>query len=595
MAPAKLHIESERVDDLPIILEFTKQMGVPEAIDQVLTDVHGNRTGLSYGQLTWGLIGAIGTRGDHRLNHVEAWSVEHRHTLEAAMGVEVGDKDFTDDRLADLLGVLGDPEGHVGQAIEDLVGQRMVRAYRLPTDTGRADTTSVSVYHDRDAADGLLAFGKSKDHRPDLRQFVEALGTLDPAGVPLVTGTLPGNHADDPIYWPLWQRMERIIGHPDWLFVGDSKLHSAENLARIHQAHGWFLTPLPMKGTVPEEFTVWLKQAPRRPTPIRLPDANGQLRIVGHGFEVERVVTWTDPDTGEVVKIPERVFLVCRTSFKQQQIQALRRRLERAEAALKAKHGQRAKDPAAFEAEVHAILEQHGVADFLSVTVRWTIEREEKWRGRGRPGPKRPKQVIEHHRAHVSVRRRAKAIEAFHRRAGWRAYGTNAPPARLTLPQAVEQYSGQWQPEHGFHRIKGGVLKVAPIFLRTDRHIRGLLLVVTMVLRLLTLVEFVARRNLAADGATLTGLYAGAPKKATARPTAERVLAAFEGLTLYTVRMGKRVHRQLSPLTPLQKRILKYIGLPLSVYTALDTGCKEIQPPNRQISESWVTTLCERP
>ncbi len=572
MTPSKLRIEAERVDDLPIILEFTKQMGVPDAIDQVVTDVHGNRTGLSYGQLAWGLIGAMATRGDHRLNHVEAWSIDHRHTLEVAMGTPVGDKDFTDDRLADLLWVLGDPEGQVGQAIEDWVGHRIVRAYRLPTDTGRADTTTVSVYHDRDAPEGLLAFGTSKDHRPDLRQLVEALGTLDPAGVPLATGTLPGNHADDRVYWPLWQRMTRLLGHPDWLFVGDSKWPSAENLARIHRAQGFFLTPLPLKGTIPEELEGWLQQRPRRLTPIRLPEAQGRWRLVGHGCDVQRLVTWTDPDTGEVVTVPERVFLVCRTSFKQQQIQALMRRLERAEAALKAKQDQRAKDPTAFEAEVQAIVEQHGVADFLSVQVRWAIEREEKGLGRGRPGPKRPKQVSEHHRAHLSVRRRAKAIEAFKRHAGWRAYGTNTPPARLTLQQAVEPYSGQWQPEQGFHRLKGGVLKVAPIFLRTDQQLRGLLLLITMVLRLLTLLEFVARRNLAAEGATLSGLYAGAPKKATARPTAERLLEAFQGITLYTVRIRKRVHRQLSPLTPLQKRILKYIGLSLSIYTALETG-----------------------
>jgi transposase len=116
------------------------------------------------------------------------------------------------------------------------------------------------------------------------------------------------------------------------------------------------------------------------------------------------------------------------------------------------------------------------------------------------------------------------------------------------------------------------MLQVAPIFLRTDRHIRGLLLIVSMVLRLLTLMEFVARRNLAAEGATLSGLYAGAPKKATARPTAERLLAAFEGITVYTVHIGKQLHRQLSQLTALHKQILQYIGLPLSVYTALETG-----------------------
>jgi hypothetical protein len=93
-----------------------------------------------------------------------------------------------------------------------------------------------------------------------------------------------------------------------------------------------------------------------------------------------------------------------------------------------------------------------------------------------------------------------------------------------------------------------------------------------MVLRLLTLIEFVARRNLAAEGATVSGLYAGAPQKTTVRPTAERLLAAFEGITLYTVQIGTHLHRQLSQLTVLHKQILQYLGLPLSVYTALETG-----------------------
>ena len=572
MSKAKLCIESERVDELPIILEFSKQMGVADAIDQVVGQVHGNRTGLSYGRLAWGLMGAIATQREHRLNHVEAWSVAHRSTLQAAMGEAVGDKDFTDDRLADLLWVLGDPEGEVGQALEEKVGQGMVRAYQLPTEVGRADTTTVSVYHDREGSEGLLAFGHSKDHRPDLRQFVEVLGTLDPAGVPLVTSTLPGNQADDPVYWPTWQRMERIIGHPQWLFVGDSKLHSAESVARIHRAGGWFLAPLPLKGHVPQEVAEWLKQAPRRPTPLRLPDAKGKLRVVGHGFTVERSVSWTDPETGEVVEVAERVFMVRRTRFRNQQLQDLTRRLERAEAALKAYHAKRTPEPAAFEAALQAIVERHRVAEFLSVKVSWKIEHQQKWLGRGRPGPNRAKHDLKYYRARVSVRRRTQALEAFKEQAGWRPYATNAPKERLSLQAAVEKYSGQWQPEHGFHRIKGGVLKVAPIFLRTDRPIGGLLLIVSLVLRLLTLMEFVARRNLAAEGATLSGLYAGAPKKATARPTAERLLAAFAGITVYTVRIGQRLHCQLSPLTALHKRILQYIGLPLSVYTALETG-----------------------
>ncbi len=222
-------------------------------------------------------MGAIATPQDHRLNHVEAWSVSHRSSLQAAMGQAVGDKDFTDDRLADLLWVLGDAEAEVGQALEEEVGQRMVRAYQLPTEVGRADTTSVSVYHNGQSSEGLLAFGYSKNPRPDLRQFVQVPGTLDPAGVPLVSSTVAGNQADDRVYWPTWQRMERVIGHPDWLIVGDSKLHSAENLARIHRAGGWFLAPIPMKGQVAQEFSQWRRGRPpgaSRPCVCPMPRAS---------------------------------------------------------------------------------------------------------------------------------------------------------------------------------------------------------------------------------------------------------------------------------------------------------------------------------
>ena len=571
--PARtLEIASERVDELPILLEFAKQMGVAEAIDQSVGPAHGNRQGLSYGQLAWGLLSAIAMRRDHRLNHVEAWAVAHRPTLERALGQAVGDKDFTDDRLAALLWELGDAEGQVRQAIEVQIGQRIVRAYELPTEVGRADTTTVSVYHEAEPPEGLLRFGHSKNHRPDLRQFVEVLGTLDPAGVPLVTSTLPGNQADDPVYWPTWQRMTEIIGRPDWLFVGDSKLHSAENVARIHRAGGRFLAPIPLKGHMPAELAEWLAQGPRRPRPVRLPNARGELQIVGHGFVVARCVTWTDPTTGEVVEVPERVFLVRRTSFKRQQLRALERRLEQAEAALAAKDGQWTPEPAAFEAALQALVARHRVTEFLQVTVSWTVDRQEHCVGRGRPGPERPKQVVTRYRAQVTVHRQAAALATFTRQAGWRPYGTNASRSQLSLQQAVEKYAGQWQPEQGFHRFKGEGLKVAPIFLRTERHIRGLMLIAGLVLRVLTLVQFVARRTLSTEGATLSGLYAGAPRKATARPTAERLLAAFEGLTLYTVRLGRRLCHQLSPLTPLHRQILHALNLPLGLYTSLETG-----------------------
>jgi transposase len=563
-----LRIESERVDELPVVMKFAEQMGIPQAIDSAIDKVHGNRNGLGYGQLAWGLIGAIATRRDHRLQPMEQWSIEHRPTLETSMGVRVADKDFTDDRLADLLDVLGDAEGQVRSAIEERIGQHIVTAYRLPTEAGRFDTTNVSVYHRPDEEKGLLAFGgNSKAHRLDLQQFVEALGTLDPAGIPLTTATLPGNQADDPLYWPMWQRMTHIIGHTNWLYIGDSKLHSAETLARIHRAGGWFLTPIPMKGNVPEEFDRWIRHKPKELTAIRLPDEKGKPRIVGYAFEVERTIEWEDPETGETLQVPERVLVAQRLSFRDKQIHDLDRRLTRAQSAMEALHGRKVEDLAALEAQVQAIVGRYSVKDYLSVGVGLETRREEKWIGRGRPGPHSRKRVIESRHARISVRRQELAIEAFREQAGWRAYGTNRPKESLTLQQAVEKYAGQFQVERGFQRMKG-TLRVAPVFLRTDQRIRGLMLILSLALRLLTLLEFVARRSLAEAKQSLLGLYP-APQKTTARPTAERLLNAFEGITLHAVHVGKHSHRQLSDLSPLHEIILKCLGLPISIYTAL--------------------------
>ncbi len=576
MPDTPIHIEPERIDDLPLALGLLERMGVPRVVDAHLGPGHGNRQGLSYGQLTHGLAGHILTAQDHRLSPVEPWSQAHQAVLSQLLGGRVGDKDFTDDRLADVLYAVGNASAETREAIETEVGQHVVRAYRLPTEVGRADTTSVSVYHKRaENAEGLLQFGKSKDHRPDLRQYVQALGTLDPAGLPLVSETLDGNFGDPQMYLPVWRRMVQVIGHSDWLFVGDSKLHSAQNLAEIHRAGGYVLTPLQMTGHMPEHFQAWLRQQPKHLTPLTLPDAHGSQRRVGGGYTVEHTLVWKDPPSGETVTVPLRVFMVQRTRFKDKQIQDLQRRLARAQAAVKALDGHRADTPnerEALEAQARALLDAYQVADYVTVHVRWQEQRLEKLVGPGRPGPQRRKQVLTQYRAQVSSRRRPAPIRAFEATAGWRAYATNAPKTRLTLQQAVEKYAGQWQPERGFGRLKGGWLKVAPIFLRTDEHIRGLMFILSLVLRALTLIEFVVRRALQSQHEPLAGLYAGTPHKTTDRPTAERLLKAFQDITLLRIRIGQEVRYQLSGFSKLHRRILSLLGLSVSLYTALENS-----------------------
>jgi hypothetical protein len=87
----------------------------------------------------------------------------------------------------------------------------------------------------------------------------------------------------------------------------------------------------------------------------------------------------------------------------------------------------------------------------------------------------------------------------------------------------------------------------------------------------LTLLEYVVRRQLAAPGETLASLSAGNAKRETARPTAERLVEAFQEMTLTVVEGATQTHRHLTALHPLQVRILELLGCSSHVYTRLCT------------------------
>src|SRR2546426_5739877 len=76
------------------------------------------------------------------------------------------------------------------------------------------------------------------------------------------------------------------------------------------------------------------------------------------------------------------------------------------------------------------------------------------------------------------------------------------------------------------------------MYVQRDDHATGLMRLLSIALRVLTLLEFVVRRQLKAEGATLAGLYAGNTKRETARPTEERLLEAFQEVTLTVVEGG---------------------------------------------------------
>ena len=186
---------------------------------------------------------------------------------------------------------------------------------------------------------------------------------------------------------------------------------------------------------------------------------------------------------------------------------------------------------------------------------------------KGRPGPDTPYKIEKICRLKLNFNRVESVIKDKYALAGWRIYVTNTGEQEMTIQQSVRYYRDEWRVERGMHRLKRGSIPALPLFLRLDERIKGLMLLLTIALRVITLLEFVIRRELKKNNETLAGLVPGNPKMKTARPTTERILAQFKEINcLIEQDVGRISGKIVEQLNPLQERILLLLGVPPEIY-----------------------------
>lgn len=282
------------------------------------------------------------------------------------------------------------------------------------------------------------------------------------------------------------------------------------------------------------------------------------------------------PGQTEVQEWTEQVFLVRSESYRQTLLKGLEGRLQRATDKLlvltppPARGKRQIQEETELVKAAEAILKAHEVEGLLTYTFERQEKRQTKYLGRGRGNAERPKHEIVTVRYQIiAVVRQEEAITALQKTFGWRVYATDAPAEQLTLEQAVLTYREEWLIEHGFHRLKGAPLSLAPLFVKRDDQVVGLTNLLSIAVRFLTLLEFVVRRKLKQNQEKLTGLIENNPKKGIDNPTTERLLKTFDDVTLTIVHLPDQTIRHITPLTPLQTRILELLGLSAAVYTRL--------------------------
>lgn len=566
-----LPITNERVDDLPPLIAQLKEMRVAELINECFP-THGNWQGLSLGHLVVVWLTFILSESNHRMSHLRAWAAARLHTLEACLGVPIVETDFTDDRLAQATDYLKDIEGW--RKFEASLNRHTIRIYDLDSDVVRLDSTTAKSYG-QVTEDGLLKFGHSKDHRPDLPQLKIQVSTLDPLGLALTATVTSGEKADDPLYVPEIDRVRETLQRRGLLYVGDSKM--AAQATRVHVAAGgdYYLCPLPQTQVSLAELQELIspvRTGEIKPSAIkRLNEETGKLEKIAQGYEY--TVQIAAELEAEQVTFTERRLVVRSLNMAAAQSESLDRRIKKAVAEIKQlnerkKGKSRPKDQAAWRAAVEAMVKKHRVTELLHVEYR--VAREEK---RVRAYKDRPASVRVKEEQTVKVKIDQQAVADAKFALGWRVYATNAPKEKLSVPKAVLAYRGSYLIERGFHRLKGHPLSLTPMYLTTPGRVTGLARVLLIGLRVLGLIEYKARRELTKRGEKIAGLTKGLPKKETAHPTTEALLQAFEGISL--MRVGQQWY--LTPLSDLQQRILGLIGFTSEIYHCLIPHFSETQ------------------
>ena len=580
-------IQIERLDDIPLLIGLQQQLGLDAIIDDVIPR-HWRHQGLSLGQLVVGWNAYILSEADHRKMAVERWGVEHQALLSELFGTPVRRTDFSDDRLSQLLTELADDAAW--RSIEQKLWSNSISVYQLVPDRVRLDATRFSGYHTPND-DGLMQHGYNSD-TPQLAQVKLMAASIDcgTSGHLLSTDVASGEKADDRLYLPTIDDVRQMVDESGLLYIGDSKMSAIEIRAELARKRDFYLVPLAKVGGIPalyEQCLAHIIHGSQPATLIYASDNESQSpELIAAGYETNRSQT-TTPASGDTFTWQERILVVRSLSKAEKQFATLERNLQQATEEIlgltpEPGRGRRQICTAAeLEQKVEAIKATYQVDKYLHYTAECEESVQTRYIGRGRGSANRQKKEIPSVRYQITqVIRDEQAIRHAYCQMGWQLYATNQLQAHLPLDEAIRLYRAAPRIERHFHLFKSAPIGISPMYVRNDDQIKGLARLLSLCVRLLTLIEIVCRRHLEAHRQTLAGLYLDNKNRRTAKPTAKRLLRAFRGI--HRVRLPNQVASYTTPLTDLQQQILSILCIATSIYQARAPDSHHSSPLNER-------------
>ena len=411
-----------------------------------------------------------------------------------------------------------------------------------------------------------LKRGKSKDHRPDLKQLVFSLSISSDGAVPVHQKSYPGNRSDDKTHIETWNIIREITSDPGFLYVADSKLCTDEQLSYIVDHGGRAVTIIPETWDETASFKEALRKRKKAKKEIwrrRKPGSNGEMEYFSlfNGKYTTR-------------KRDYRICWIYSSEKRKRDRLSRENRLKRAElklAELNAKINRRnLRTKEDIYTAAMKLLEEHQVQKFFHLEIGKTAEEYRIQVGRGRPGKNTKYKRRINTIFTLSWTRKVTALKEEANTDG--VFPLLCTDDALSERELLQAYKYQPRLEKRFSQFKN-IHKAAPLLFKKIERVEANMFAFFIALMIQALIEREVRQKMNEQKIDSLKLYP--EQRYSCHPTTSKVLYNFEEVSTYKVTRGPEVIEEfMDELSKTQKTILRFLNLSQKKFWKADSAVK---------------------
>lgn len=450
-----------------------------------------------------------------------------------------------DDLNSDSLGKALD---YVHQAgITELfaaVSAHALKTYGIQVRFAHLDTTAFSLEgayevdpetDDDEPKPIKITYGYSKDHRPDLKQAILGLISVNRTSIPAYLSAVSGNVSDKTsmpemaeVYLKQFEADEQAP-----VLVADTALYSAETLEDLSNNH--WVTRVP--ATLAEAKAA-LVSSPR----------DEMVESERPGYRYREIAS-------EYGGVEQRWLVVYSEDRAQQEQTQMERQIEREQEKLGKQIKKLSRQRFNCEADAdQALVKANRGWQFHHLT--GSSQAHTRYAQAGRPT--QDSETITDWQLEVDLERDEEKIKAREEALGKYILATNLlDEQELPAEELLTVYKDQNRSvERGFRFLKDPFFFTSAFFLKKPSRIMGLLMVMGLSLLIYALAEHDLRQQLVETGQSIPDQKG----KPTQNPTMRRVFQMFEGIHLLTIEEDDRIRRILTNVGDVHLQIATLLG-----------------------------------